>query len=600
MSMGGGGRRGNMQVAEKPKDIGSAMRKLVNYSSRYWIFFVLALLFGVGAAICTLIGPDLSKSITNLITEGMMTGIDIPAVVEKCIISAIVYGVSFVLAFVQGYIMIVVTQNLTKQMRTDVSLKINKLSISYYNRVSYGDILSRVTNDVDMLGQTLNNSISGLVSAITLFFGSLILMFLTNAWMAGAAVLSTLFGFFFMAFVMSKSQKYFSMQQENLGAMNGHVEEIYSGHNIVQVFNDSKRAKKEFDKINNKLFESAFKSQFLSGLMMPVMMFMGNFGYVVVCLLGAYLVLKGEATFGVIVAFMLYIRLFTQPLQQIAQGVTSLQSTAAAGERVFGFLEEKEMQDESYKNKTIEKVEGHVVFEHVSFGYEDTEKTVIKDFSAEAKPGQKIAIVGPTGAGKTTMVNLLMRFHEINSGKIEIDGVDTSEMRREDVHKLFCMVLQDTWLFEGTVKENIVYCKEGVSDADLERACRAVGIHHFIKTLPYGYDTVLKGDASLSSGQKQQLTIARAMVQDAPMLILDEATSSVDTRTEVLIQKAMDKLMERRTSFIIAHRLSTIKNADLILVMNEGDIIEKGTHEELLEKRGFYYELYNSQFESAS
>jgi ATP-binding cassette subfamily B protein len=412
-----------------------------------------------------------------------------------------------------------------------------------------------------------------------------------------AGVFATILGFVFMMLIMSKSQKQFSRQQKNLGAMNGLIEEQYAGHDVVKIFNGEKSAKKSFEQINGELRDSAFRSQFMSGLMMPIMIFIGNFGYVSVCVVGAFLALKGSISFGVIVAFMLYVRFFTQPLSQLAQAATSLQSTAAAGERVFEFLGEEEMEDEGHKITRLEKVRGEVEFRHVHFGYEGSDVTVINDFSAVAKPGQKVAIVGPTGAGKTTIVNLLMRFHEIQSGEILIDGTPIRELTRENVHELFCMVLQDTWLFEGSIKENVIYSKEGVSEEEVIAACKAVGIHHFIKTLPQGYDTILHDESNLSAGQKQQLTIARAMIKNAPMLILDEATSSVDTRTEVLIQRAMDHLMEGRTSFVIAHRLSTIKNADIILVMKDGDIIESGKHEELLNKGGFYAELYNSQFE---
>lgn len=484
-------------------------------------------------------------------------------------------------------------------MRSDISKKINRLPMWYYNRTTTGDVLSRVTNDVDTIGQSLNQSVGTLVSAVTLLVGSLIMMLKTNLIMTVAAVVATLIGFGMMMVIMGKSQKYFSRQQKHLGEINGHVEEIYAGHTVVKAYNGEAAAKQTFDEMNNNLRDSGFKAQCLSGLMMPLMSFIGNFGYVAVCVVGALLTMNGSISFGVIVAFMLYVRYFTQPLTQIAQAAQSMQSAAAAGERVFEFLEAEEMADESSKTARLDKAQGSVEFSHVHFGYEDSDKTVINDFSAKAKRGQKIAIVGPTGAGKTTMVNLLMRFHEIQGGDIKIDGTPISELRREDVHSQFCMVLQDTWLFEGTVRENLVYCTENVSAEKIEAACKAVGLHHFIRTLPHGYDTVLNDQVNLSAGQKQQLTIVRAMIADRPMLILDEATSSVDTRTELQIQKAMDELMKGRTSFIIAHRLSTIKNADLILVMKDGDIIESGTHEELLLKGGFYAELYNSQFEAA-
>ena len=460
--------------------------------------------------------------------------------------------------------------------------------------------LSRVTNDVDMIGQTLNQSVTTFVTAVVMLIGSFVMMFVTNAVMAVAAIVASLLGFVVMFLIMGKSQKFFARQQRYLGDINGHIEETYAGHNVVKAYNAEHMVKKTFNDINYKLYTSAWKSQFFSGLMMPLMTFVGNLGYVAVCVTGAVLVANGSILFGTVIAFTLYVRLFTSPLSQLAQSFTSMQTAAAASERVFEFLEEDQLSDESGKTAYLDpaKVRGDVTFEHVHFGY-DPEKIIINDFSAEAKAGQKVAIVGPTGAGKTTMVNLLMRFYELNSGCIRIDGIPTSDLTRENVHDLFCMVLQDTWLFEGTIRENVVYSKENVTDEDVVRACKAVGLHHFIRTLPKGYDTVLDDKANLSAGQKQLVTIARAMIENAPMLILDEATSSVDTRTEVLIQQAMDKLTRGRTSFIIAHRLSTIRNADLILVMKDGGIIEKGTHEQLLAKNGFYADLYNSQFESA-
>lgn len=507
------------------------------------------------------------------------------------------YALSYILSAAQSWIMATITQRISKQMRSDISHKINRLPMWFYNRTTTGDVLSRVTNDVDMIGQSLNQSIGNLLTAVILFVGSLFMMLITNGWMTLTAVAASLIGFAVMTAIMSRSQKYFTRQQRHLGEINGHIEEIYAGHTVVKAYNGEDAAQKTFDEMNTKLCDSGFKAQCLSGLMMPIMNFIGNLGYVAVCVVGGALALNGKIGFGVIVAFMMYVRYFTQPLSQIAQSVQSLQSAAAAGERVFEFLEAEEMENEDGKLSDIGKISGNVEFDHVKFGYEDSDKIVIHDFSASAKPGQKIAIVGPTGAGKTTMVNLLMRFHELKSGEIRIDGIPTSKMKRETVHSQFCMVLQDTWLFEGTVRENLVYCTEGVSDQKMQEACRAVGLDHFIRTLPHGYDTVLNDQVNLSQGQKQQLTIARAMIADKPMLILDEATSSVDTRTEQQIQSAMDKLMENRTSFVIAHRLSTIKNSDLILVLKDGDIIESGTHEELLNKGGFYAELYNSQFD---
>ncbi|MDD4125627.1 MAG: ABC transporter ATP-binding protein [Eubacteriales bacterium] len=598
--MGPGGGPGGMGVpGEKAKNFKKSLKYLIMYCKPQLIAIIAAIALAAAGSVLTLVGPDKLKEMTDLIKEGIMTGIDMEAITAICVALVVIYSISAVSSFTQGFIMATVTQRITKKLRTDVSHKINKLPIRYFNKTSNGDILSRVTNDVDAIGQTLNQSIGMLVSASTLFIGSLLMMFITNVLMTVAAIVSTIIGFTLMTLIMSKSQKYFTQQQQDLGAMNGHVEELYAGHNVVKAYNGEPEAKVSFDKINESLRNSAFKSQFLSGLMMPIMVFIGNFGYVAVCVTGAALAIKGTVSIGVIVAFMVYIRLFTQPLSQFAQAAMSLQSTAAASERVFEFLGEEELEDESHKTKVLTSAKGEIEFRNVRFGYEDTDVTVIHDFSAIARPGQKIAIVGPTGAGKTTMVNLLMRFHEIKSGSILIDGIPISELTRENVHELFCMVLQDTWLFEGTIRENIVYCKENVSDEDVKNACKAVGIHHFIKTLPHGYDTVLNDESSLSAGQKQQLTIARAMIQNAPMLILDEATSSVDTRTETQIQSAMDKLMEGRTSFVIAHRLSTIKNADIILVMRDGDIVESGSHIALLEKGAFYAELYNSQFETA-
>ncbi|MFQ6858988.1 MAG: ABC transporter ATP-binding protein [Collinsella sp.] len=507
------------------------------------------------------------------------------------------YVASYVLSVVQGWIMTTVTQRIGRSMRADISAKINRLPMSYFNTVPTGDILSRITNDVDTLGQSLNQSVGTLLSAVVLFFGSLFMMITTNGWMTLAAVGASLLGFALMMGIMGRSQKYFVRQQSALGALSGHIEESYTGHSVIAAYNAEDRVRAEFDRMNGELVSAGFRAQCLSGLMMPIMMFIGNFGYVAVCVVGGALALDGQIGFGVIVAFMLYVRYFTQPLSQIAQGVQALQSAGAAGTRVFEFLEAREMADESAKPaRRAQGVRSEVEFDHVRFTYAGSDKPVIKDFSAHALPGQKVAIVGPTGAGKTTMVNLLMRFFEIDGGQIRIDGVPTSEMRREDVHALFCMVLQDTWLFEGTVRENLVYCDEGVTDEEVQRACRAVGLDHFIRSLPHGYDTVLNDQVNLSQGQKQQMTIARAMIADKPMLILDEATSNVDTRTELKIQQAMDELMRGRTSFVIAHRLSTIKNADLILVMKEGDIIESGTHDELLAAGGFYADLYNSQF----
>lgn len=598
-----GGMRGPGMVrrpAEKSKDFKGTWMKIIRYCNRYLTVIVVALICAVAGTILTILGPDKLSDLTKVITEGIVTGIDMEGIKSIGLTLVAFYVGSAILSFGQQFIMATVTQNVTKQLRSDISGKINRLPMAYYNKTSTGDVLSRVTNDVDMISQSMNQSIGNLVSAVALFFGSLIMMFKTNVIMTLTAVIATMIGFGLMSLITSHSQKYFSRQQANLGALNGHIEEIYSGHTVVKAYNGEKNAKKVFDELNNNLRDSAFKAQSLSGLMQPLMAFIGNFGYVAVCVMGAVLTMKGYIGFEVIVAFMMYIRLFTQPLAQIAQATQSLQSAAAAGERVFAFLGAEEMPDESDKTEKLGKAEGYVDFEHVKFGYEDTDKIIIHDFSAKAKPGQKIAIVGPTGAGKTTLVNLLMRFHEIQSGDIKIDGISTRDMKREEVRSQFCMVLQDTWLFEGTVRENLVYNTENISEEKIEAACKAVGLDHFIRTLPHGYDTILNDQVSLSQGQKQQLTIARAMIADKPMLILDEATSSVDTRTELQIQKAMDALMQNRTSFVIAHRLSTIKNADLILVLKDGDIIESGNHEELLAKGGFYADLYNSQFDQAS
>ena len=585
---------------EKSKDFKGTWKKLLGRNKMYTYAILFAVLCAIGGTVLTLIGPDKLKDLTNIIANGLMTGIDMDEITKVCITLVVFYGTGMILSLIQGLVMATVTQKTTKSFRHDISRKINKLPMSFYNTTTTGDVLSRVTNDIDTIAQSLNMSIGNLVTAVVLLFGSLVMMIKTNLVLTVTAILSSLLGFGFMGVIMKKSQKYFARQQKNLGDINGHIEEIYSGHTVVKAYNGEAEASRKFNEMNENLRDSAFRAQCLSGLMMPIMNFIGNFGYVAVCIVGALLASKGKISFGVIIAFIMYVRYFTQPLSQIAQGMQAMQSAAAAGERVFEFLEAPEMEDESEKTAKIEKAEGYVDFEHVKFGYEDSDRIIIKDFSVNVKPGQKIAIVGPTGAGKTTLVNLLMRFHEIQGGTIKIDGISTKDLTRENVHSQFCMVLQDTWLFEGTVRENLVYCAENVTDEKMTQACKAVGLDHFIRTLPNGYDTVLNDQVSLSQGQRQQLTIARAMIADKPMLILDEATSSVDTRTELKIQKAMDELMLNRTSFVIAHRLSTIKNADLILVMKDGDIVESGNHEELLEKNGFYADLYNSQFEQAS
>lgn len=593
-------RNGGMRKKfEKPKNFKGTWIKLLRYCKKYSIALVIAMICAMAGTVLTLIGPDKLSDLTKVITDGLLTGIDMDAVSKIGYTLLTFYICSFFLSVTQQLITVAVTQNVAKKLRKDISEKINRLPMSFYNKTSTGDVLSRVTNDVDSISQSLNQSAGNLIHAVTLFAGSLIMMLTTNVIMTFTAVAATLIGFALMILITGRSQKYFFKQQKSLGALSGQIEEIYSGHTVIKAYNGEKQAKKTFDELNGELRASAARAQSMAGLMNPLMTFIGNLGYVAVCVVGALLTMNGKIGFEVIVAFMMYVRYFTQPLSQIAQAVQTLQSAAAAGERVFEFLEAEEMPDESNKQKSLENVEGYVDFEHVRFGY-DADKTIIRDFSAHAKQGQKIAIVGPTGAGKSTLVNLLMRFYEVQSGSIKIDGIPTSELKREDVHSQFCMVLQDTWLFEGTVRENLIYCSENVSDEKMEAACRAVGLEHFIKTLPKGYDTVLNDEVALSQGQKQQFTIARAMIADRPMLILDEATSSVDTRTEQKIQDAMDELMKNRTSFVIAHRLSTIKNADLILVLKDGDIIESGSHEELLKQNGFYAELYNSQFEQAS
>ena len=603
------GGRGPMRgPVEKAHDFKGTWGKLIRYCHQYIPVIVIALIIAAGSTVLQIIGPDKLKDMTNEIAKGLpmlingqpvINAIDLNAVMSIAMLLVFFYAGSALFSFVENFMMATITAKISKNMREDIFAKINRLPLRYFDSTSYGDVLSRVTNDVDAIGQTLNQSIDSLVRAVAMFAGSLIMMFYTNWILALTAIVSSLFGFGFMMLSMSKSQKYFIIQQQGLGEINGYIEEIYSGHNVVKAYNGGQAAKATFEKINETLYSSAWKSQFISGMMIPFMNFIGNFGYLAVCVVGAALAMNGTISFGVIVAFIMYVRLFTQPLSQLAQAMQNLQRTAAASERVFAFLEEEELPEESQKAKLLTNVKGHVEFRHVKFGYEK-DTPVIHDFSAQIRAGQKIAIVGPTGAGKTTIMNLLMRFYELDGGEILLDGIPTHQVTRENVHEQFCIVLQDTWIFEGTIKENIIYAKPGVTDAEITAACKAVGLHHFIQTLPQGYDTVLNDKTSLSLGQKQLVTIARAMIQNAPLLILDEATSSVDTRTERIVQEAMDKLTAGRTSFVIAHRLSTIKNADMILFMNDGNIVEAGTHAELLEKNGFYAELYNSQFEQSA
>lgn len=605
------GPMGGRRAVEKPHDFGKVMGKLVNYCRNYLPVIIVALILGAIGTVCQIVGPDKLKDMTNEIVKGLpaivngrpvMRSVDFGAVGHIAWTLVALYAGYAVLGYVQSWMMANVTQRTAQRLRESISVKINRLPLKYFDKVSYGDVLSRITNDVDAIGQTLGQSLGSLITSATLFVGALVMMFYNNVIMTLCAIAASFIGLIIMMVIMKASQKYFARQQTALGDVNGHVEEMYAGHLIVKAYNGEADSIRRFERYNADLYESGWKSQFLSGLMMPLMNFVGNFGYVVVCVVGAALALNGQIEFGVIVAFMMYVRLFTQPLAQFAQAFQNLQRCAAAAERVFGFLEEPEMEDESGKQALLgtdhaggRDVKGDVEFSHVQFGYEPG-KPIIHDFSASVKAGQKVAIVGPTGAGKTTMVNLLMRFYEISGGSISIDGVDTKSVPRWNVHDQFSMVLQDTWVFRGTVRENIAYSKPGVTDKQIEDACKAVGLDHFIRSLPDGYDTVLDDKSSLSQGQKQLLTIARAMVQDAPILILDEATSSVDTRTEELIQKAMDALTVGRTSFVIAHRLSTIRDADMILVMNHGDVIERGTHDELLAAGGFYADLYNSQF----
>lgn len=585
------------KAPEKAENFSENWKKLLNYSRNHWIALLVAVVLAVGGNILTVIAPARLGQMTNAISDGIESSINMELITSIGLSLVLLYGLGGLFTLIQGWIMVSVTQNISKSLRTDITDKINKLPMAYFSNTTVGDTLSRITNDVDTIGRALNMSVQNLISSGTMLIGSLVMMLITDWRMTLTAIGATLIGMVLMALIMGRSQKFFVAQQGQLGAINGLIEESYSGHTIVKAYNGERMVRQDFTKMNEELRDSGFKAQALSSLMMPIMTFIGNLSYVAVCVVGAMLVLNGSITFGVIVAFIMFVRLFTQPLSQIAQAFQSLQSAAAAGERVFGILEEDEMADESHKVTKIEEIKGHVEFSNVQFSYESSKKPVINNFSIEASPGQKVAIVGHTGAGKTTIVNLLMRFYEIDEGDIAIDSVSIQDITKENLHEQFCMVLQDTWVFEGTVRENLIYNTDNVSEEKLLQATEAVGVDHFIRTLPNGYDSVLSEKANLSQGQKQQLTIARAIIADRPMLILDEATSSVDTRTEFKIQEAMDLLMEGRTTFVIAHRLSTIKNADIILVMEEGDIVESGTHDELMQGDGQYKELYNSQFE---
>ena len=582
-------------------DIRTALPRMTDYLRSSMGVIIVALVLAALSAVMTIIGPDKIGGIATIMSDGLMTGIDLNAIARIGIFLAVIYGLSALFSFTQHYIMSVVTLKMSYRMRAELSEKINRVPQKTFNVTSQGDILSRITNDVSTLQQGLTNSLPTIISAATQFVGCLIMMFATEWRLALISLAVTFIGLLAIILIMSKSQRYFSARQKSLGELNGYVEEMYSGHEVVRISRAGRNVGEHFDRLNAAVYDANWKSQFLSGVMQPLMNVIGNIAYVAVCVVGSILAINGTIEFGVIVSFILYVRLFTSPLTQIAQGMTNMQTASASAHRIFDFLESEELDDESEKTAVLPQVQGAVTFDHVRFSYPDSpDKIIIKDFSAQVRSGQKVAIVGPTGAGKTTMVNLLMRFFEINSGSISIDGVKISDMRRETVHDLFSMVLQDTWLFEGTVRENLVYNMQGITDEQLEKVCKACGLDKFVHSLPQGFDTVLSDSTSISAGQKQLLTIARAMLQNAPMLILDEATSSVDTSTELLIQRAMDELTKGRTSFVIAHRLSTIKNADLILVMREGDVVESGTHDQLMAQGGFYADLYNSQFEQAA
>lgn len=575
------------------------LKELFAYCRRYLPAILVSLFLGGVGALFNVIGPDKIADMVNVIEQGLTGSMDMQKIGQIGMFLAILYGLSGVFGYGQQFILTTMTQRMSKRLRTEISEKINRMPLRYFDANSFGDILSRLTNDVDTIGQMLGSGIGTLISSATLLIGALVMMFVINAVLALSAIAASVIGFVLMILIARTSQKYFLTQQQTLGKINGYIEEMFSGQQIIRAYNGEVPAQEVFDGINESLYDSAWKSRFLSGMMMPIMSLVGNLGYVVVCVLGAVMAAKGTIQFSVIISFTMYIRLFTQPLSQIAQVLTSLQPAVAASTRVFEFLGEEELENESGKTKCLTSVSGNVELDHVRFGYRP-DKTIIHDFSVTVTAGQTVAIVGHTGAGKTTIVNLLMRFYETDGGQIRMDGIPIREMKRENVRRLFCMVLQDTWIFEGTLRENLVYCKEGITDAQLDEVCQAVGLTHYVKTLPSGYDTRFNERTSLSAGQRQLITIARAMIADAPLLILDEATSSVDTKTELLVQQAMNTLMEGRTSFVIVHRLSTIRNADLILVMQDGNIVESGSHRELLSRKGIYAELYNSQFEEGA
>ena len=587
--------------AKREKADFKSFGKLLAYCKGYLPAIISAILLAVGGAVCTIIGPDRISDLTNTIKDGLMLGIDMRAVLDICVGLVIIYGVGAILSYGQQFIMATVTQRATKRLRSDINGKINKLPLNYFDTTTTGDILSRMTNDIDTISQTLSQSTANLVSAIALFIGAVVMMFKTNAVLALTTIGASLLGFVFMAIILKISQKHFDKKQEQLGELDGQIEEVFTQHTTVKAYNAKHSVRRKFAKVNGALAVSDWKSQFLSGMMQPIMMFVGNLSYLLIFVVGISMIINGSKAvdIGTLMAFVIYARLFSQPLGTMAQAMTSIQQASAASRRVFGMLESEEMSDESKKTAHIDNPRGDVTFDGIRFGYLP-DKEIIHGFSAELKKGQKVAIVGPTGAGKTTIVNLLMRFYELNAGDIRIDGTSIKDMKRERVHDLFDMILQNTWLFEGTIRENLVYNKQGVTDERLNEVCAAVGLSHYIACLPDGYDTVISESSQISEGQKQQLTIARAMIKDSPLLILDEATSNVDTRTELAIQNAMDKLTEGRTSFVIAHRLSTIKNADVIMVLKDGDIIEQGNHEQLLQKKGFYAELYNAQFAGAT